>query len=445
MAHVHDARLERTAQRVVTIVAVVLALVTLGGVFALYARDDPRELVDLGLVSEVYDAEVVATEQGPCEGTRARDAVNCDRVEFELTQGPDDGETTTIDFPESTTTPDLGVGDHVVLSYNPDADPGFQYQYSDRQRRPVLLWLAVLFAVAVIALGRLKGVAALAGLGASLVVIVLFMLPAMLDGASPVLVAVVGGSAIAYLALYLAHGFKSLTTVALLGTLASLGLAVVLASVFTELARISGFASEEAVLVSLSSEIDLAGLVLAGMVVGALGALDDVTITQASAVAEVRAADPTMSRRRLASAGLRVGRDHVASTVNTLALAYAGAALPLLILFVLSAQSLGTVANSEVIAVEIIAALVGSIGLVAAVPLTTWLAVIVVEGPADDDWLPPAPRLDDADVVSGSTGALPVPPDEDELTPPPPRRRRRRGRPSPPADAPAERDFWDDD
>ena len=438
MAHSHGAGLERTSQRVVTIVAIVLAAVTALGVFLLRADDDPHELVDLGLVSEVYDAEVIRIDEQPCEGTTRQDEITCQNVEFELTQGPDDGDTTTIDFPESTTTPDLSVGDHVVLSYNPDADPGFEYQFSDRQRRPALLWLAALFAIAVIALGRLRGVAALAGLGASLVVIIVFMLPAMLDGQSPVLVAVFGGSAIAYLALYLAHGLKPMTTVALLGTLAALALAVALASLFTELAQISGLASEEAVLVSLSSEIDLTGLVLAGMVVGALGALDDVTVTQASAVSELRAADPHMSRRRLASAGLRIGRDHVASTVNTLALAYAGAALPLLILFVLSEQSLGTVANSEVIAVEIIAALVGSIGLVAAVPLTTWLAVAVVKGPMVDDWLPPIPE---------SHEGRPAPDAHAELEPAPePRSRRRRERePTKPIDAPVDRDFWDDD
>jgi hypothetical protein len=141
-------------------------------------------------------------------------------------------------------------------------------------------------------------------------------------------------------------------------------------------------ASEESILLTIGSKgLDLQGLVLAGMVFGALGALDDVTVTQASAVWELRAADPTMSRFALYRAGLRIGRDHVASTVNTLALAYAGASLPLLILFVLSRQSLGTVANSEVISVELVRTLVGSIGLVAAVPLTTWLAARLAPGP----------------------------------------------------------------
>jgi uncharacterized membrane protein len=265
------------------------------------------------------------------------------------------------------------------MSYDRRAEPGFRYQYADRQRRSTLLWLVLLFAAAVIALGRWRGVAALVGLGASIAVLLRFVLPALVDGTEPVLVAIVGASAIAFLALYLAHGFHAMTTVALLGTLGALAITVGLAWVFTEAARFSGFSSEEAFLVQLGTKggVDLAGLVLAGMVLGALGALDDVTVTQASAVWELHTTDPSVTRRTLARAGMRIGRDHVASTVNTLALAYAGAALPLLILFVLSRESLGTVANSEVVATEIVATLVGSIGLVAAVPLTTWLAVLL--------------------------------------------------------------------
>jgi uncharacterized membrane protein len=173
----------------------------------------------------------------------------------------------------------------------------------------------------------------------------------------------------------LAHGFGPKTTVALLGTLASLVLTAVLASVFVEAAQISGLASEEATIVRLgAAQIDLAGLILGGVVIGALGAIDDMTVTQASAVWELRTANPEMPRRELLRSGLRIGRDHVAATVNTLFLAYAGASMPLLILFILSRQSLATVANGEVVATEIIRTLVGSVGLVASVPITTWLA-----------------------------------------------------------------------
>jgi uncharacterized membrane protein len=166
-----------------------------------------------------------------------------------------------------------------------------------------------------------------------------------------------------------------------LGTLGALALTAGLASLVVELARISGFASEEAVVVQIgAANIDLAGIILGGVVIGALGAIDDMTVTQASAVWELRAANPGTSRRSLAAAGLRIGRDHVASTVNTLALAYAGASMPVLLLLVLSRQPIGGLVSGEVLATEILRTLVGSIGLVAAVPLTTWLAAAAVPG-----------------------------------------------------------------
>jgi len=387
MAHAHgDGRvaIPRRTRRLLTFVSVVLGIATLIGVVLLRSPGDvgKRTGPDIGLISRIYDATVISTRKGPCANTTAADRVSCVTVRFRLNQGPDKHKTTSIDFPVSPTTPKLTKGDGVVLSYEPRADPGFRYQYSDRQRRPVLLWLAVIFAVAVVALGRLRGIAALVGLAASIVVLLTFVLPAILDGRSPVLVAVFGASAIAYLALYLANGFNTRTTVALLGTLGALALTVLLASAFTSLAQLSGFASEEALLVKIGQHgLDLSGVVLGGMVIGALGALDDMTVTQAAAVWELRSANPQLTRSSIFRSAMRIGRDHVASTVNTLALAYAGAALPLLILFVQSRQSLGTVANSETVATEILSALVGSIGIVASVPLTTWLAARVVGEP----------------------------------------------------------------
>jgi uncharacterized membrane protein len=286
----------------------------------------------------------------------------------------------------------LGVGDEAIVDLFPDSDvfeafavspPSVEiaYQFAgDFQRRSLLLWSAVAFAVAVIAVGLWRGVAALGGLVASLGVLLLFVLPAILDGRSPLLVAVVGSSAIAFLALYLAHGFRRMTHVALIGMVSALTLTAVLSAVAVELARFSGFATEESTLLTFFEGIDIRGLLLAGIVLGTAGALDDVTVTQASAVWQLRAADPTQPQREVFRRALAIGRDHIASTVNTLLLAYAGAALPLLILFVLSEQSLGAIANSEVVAVEIIRTLVGSIGLVAAVPITTWLAARTADG-----------------------------------------------------------------
>jgi uncharacterized membrane protein len=360
-------------------VAIAIAAATILGLIVLWPRGEARQdFSELGFTSEVHAAEVIDVETVPCPGSTPDLDIPCRRLILELRQGPDEGSITTIDFPLTEGGMDFTVGEEVVLNRIPGAPAGSEYQFADRQRRLPLLWLALLFAGAVVLLGRLRGLAALAGLGVSFVVLLKFVLPAILQGRSPLLVALVGAAAIAYLALYLAHGVNLMTTTALLGTLASLALTAILANVFVEIAKITGLTTEEALLVRIgAAEVDLAGLVLAGVVIGALGAIDDMTVTQASAVSELQAANPEFSERQLRRASMRIGRDHVASTVNTLVLAYAGASLPILILFVFSAQSLGAVANSEVIATEVIRTLVGSVGLVASVPVTTWLAVRV--------------------------------------------------------------------
>jgi len=234
--------------------------------------------------------------------------------------------------------------------------------------------VALVFAAAVIGLGRLRGVAALAGLAVSLVILLWFIVPAITAGRDAVLVAVVGGGLIVLVALYLAHGYTPLTHVAAVGAFSALALTAMLSWLALAVAKFSGFATEESFYLTGLEGVEIGGLLLAGIVLGAIGALDDVTVTQASAVWEVNRANPELGKNDLFASGLRVGRDHIASTVNTLLLAYAGAALPLLILYSLSALPLGVVASSEVIAVEIVRTLVGSIGLVAAVPITTWLA-----------------------------------------------------------------------
>ena len=388
VAHSHDhAAVDGVVpQRVrhrLSVIAVVMGVLTAIGLVVLWPDHDiSADVAKLGLVRDVHQAEVLRTQRGPCAGTeQAGVSVSCDKVTFRLDGGPDRGETRTIEFSDAPNKPELAPGDLVVLNHVQGGPKGFDYTYSDRQRRPVLLGLTALFAIAVIALGRWRGVGALVGLGASLFVILQFVVPSMLAGHSPPLVAIVGASAIAFLALYLANGVRTMTTVALLATLAALAITVALATVFTELAHFSGAVDEESLLLKFgATTIDLEGLLLAGMVLGALGALDDVTVTQAAAVGELRAANPRATRRELYRSGLRVGRDHVASTVNTLALAYAGASLPILILFSLSGRSLGAVANGEIVAVAIVSALVGSIGLVSAVPISTWFAALVATG-----------------------------------------------------------------
>jgi uncharacterized membrane protein len=272
----------------------------------------------------------------------------------------------------------VSIDRRVLLGHQPDVE-GSEYVFLEPDRRAPLLVLAGVFALAVVALGRWRGATALVGLIATLLVLFLFVVPAILDGRDPLLVSLVGSVVIAFAALYLSHGVNVRTTVALLGTLGGLLCAASFAIVFMDIAEISGFASEEALfLTALGTNLDLGGLILGGMMIGALGAIDDITVTQASAIWELRSADPSMSRRRLVRSGLRIGRDHVASTVNTLVLAYAGASMPVLVLFVLSDQPASTVANGEIVATEIVRTLVGSLGLIASVPITTWLSVDVV-------------------------------------------------------------------
>jgi uncharacterized membrane protein len=242
-----------------------------------------------------------------------------------------------------------------------------------------MLLLAVLFGVLVVAVGRWRGLAALVGLALTALVIVRFVIPSILENNSPVAVAIVGSAAIIFVVIYVAHGFNPKTTTALLGTLASLALTAGLAAVFVAATHLTGLSSEETTsLQSTLGNVPLQGLILAGVIIGSLGVLNDVTVTQASSVWEIHSANPERPARDLYRAGMRVGRDHIASTVYTLVLAYAGASLSLLILFSLSNQHAVNVLTGDLVGQEIVRALVGSIGLVASVPLTTALAVVVV-------------------------------------------------------------------
>lgn len=355
----------------------VLALALLTVIGLVWLWPDPTEQLPTSpeFALEVVTGRVQSARDGSC--SFASD-LSCHRVVFEITSGRDAGSVTSQEFEISTSAPRFTEGEAVVLNMVDTEDPRLRYQWSDRDRRPVLWALGAVFALAVVGLGRLRGLAALGGLAASVGLLVVFIAPAILSGSNPVLVAAVGGSAIALVALYLAHGWSPLTHVAAIGTFSALALTLVLSAVVANLARFSGFGSEEALFLAFVDGLQIQGLILAGAVLGAIGALDDVTVTQASTVFELHSVNPEVDRRRLFQSGLKVGRDHIASTVNTLLLAYAGASMPLLLLFTLSEMRLDFIANSEVVAVEIFRTLVGSIGLVASVPLTTWLAATVV-------------------------------------------------------------------
>lgn len=384
-----EAALNRRTRQVLRAVLVATAVLAGIGVVALWpgpveSPEDQASTV-LGFDVELVKAEVSAVEAAPCAGAElgaevpSPDAPSCVEVSALVTSGAPEGEVATFEMVLTDVGARLAVGDRVVLTYAADAPAGQQYQFSDFERDRSLVVLAVVFAVAVVALGRWKGVRALAGVVLTLVTLAVFVLPALLNGSNPVVVATVASVLLAFVALYLTHGVSDTTTVALTGTLASVLLTGLLGWLFVGLTDLTGFADEESAFLSaIAGGIDVRGILLAGIVIGSLGVLDDVTVTQVSAVNQLRRANPGLSRSELYGRGLAVGRDHVASTVNTLVLAYAGASLPLLLLFTQTGQSIRTVLTSEVVAAEIVRTLVGSIGIVVSVPLTTWLAAITV-------------------------------------------------------------------
>jgi uncharacterized membrane protein len=288
------------------------------------------------------------------------------------------GERVTLESGGPDGSPRLRPGDRIFVGHS-DADGVRQYYFSDFDRDRPLLLLVALFVGAAVLLGRASGVRALVALVASLLALVWFVIPSVLHHHSPLAVAIVGSAFIMLVVLYVTGGLNTQTTVAVLGTMASLALIAVLAWAFVQATKLTGLADEDALfLTAAGGRINMQGLLLGGIIIGSLGVLDDMTVTQVSAVWELRRANDRWSAGTLYRAAERVGRDHIASTINTLVLAYAGASLPLLIYFTQSNQQLRHVLTNETIAVELVRTLVGSIGLIASVPITTALAAFVV-------------------------------------------------------------------
>ncbi len=269
----------------------------------------------------------------------------------------------------------LNVGDKVVLSeYGDDGE----FSVMDKYRLPALWVVFGIFVVLVVIVGRLKGTGALLGLGLSIFVLMQFIIPHIISGESPIIVSILGAFVIATLSLYLAHGFSKRTSIALLGTLITLAIASVIAILVVPFTKLAGMGSEDAMYLQFGQfdTLNLRSLLLGGMIIGVLGILDDVTTGQVAAVDEIHKANLKLKFGELYAKGLSVGREHIASLVNTLVLAYAGASLPLLLLFYsASSEPLWVTLNSEFIVEEIIRTLVGSAALILAVPISTLLAV----------------------------------------------------------------------
>lgn len=261
-----------------------------------------------------------------------------------------------------------------VKTYNID---GVSYAVTDHLRLFPLFVIFVFFFALVALFGKTRGVMSLAGLLVSIFIIAAFIVPQILAGRDPLMVSVAGSFIILCISLYVAHGFKKQTTIALASTFSTLVCSAILAVIFVKAGHFFGSGSEEALYLQLGTmqDINLRGLLLGGIIIGTLGVLDDITTVQTATIKELKIANPALSFRGLYRRGIVIGREHIASLVNTIALAYTGASLPILLLFSLQTSSpLWMVVNSEVISEEIIRTLVGSVSLILAVPISTMFA-----------------------------------------------------------------------
>ena len=376
MSHVHDHDVSlgplprRTRIRLLGVV-VPFIVATLAGIALLWPSH--------GLVGEKNKAITVTGTVTDIHGCPKAQGLPSDCIigTVALSQS-DGGSTVEAGLPYGENTPDVNVGDRVVLSYSKDAPPGQQYVWADFDRTRPMLALILVFVLAVVFLSRWEGVGSLFSLGVSLGALYVFVLPALSHGESPLLVAVAAASFIMIVALFATHGISAMTSVAVIGTLLSLALTACLGLVFTDVMHFTGLGDEtNRVLVSVLPDVQFDGLLLAGLIIGALGVLDDVTVTQAAAVWELAAGNRQTTRPALFAAAMRIGRSHVSATVNTLVLAYAGAALPVLLTFSAINDNGFKVGLTDTVSQEIVRSLVGSLGIIAAVPITTAVAVAV--------------------------------------------------------------------
>ena len=394
----------RRARIVLTAIVVPIIIATLVGLVALWpgksslVGSQPFGAEGTSLETATITSKSVADCQGAIQslGDASTGGLLTDAVCARITSGKGKGLVLPVHVPaESMSAADVGDGMRVM--YTPAAvTSGTPYVFVDYQRQTPVLGLAVVYLVLVVAVAGRKGILSALGLVLATAVLVFFMIPALLDLASPMWVTLVGASAMMLLAVYIAHGVSVRTTTALLGTIVGVVITVALSLWGVGAANLTGATEETSMtLAAAVPGLSLRALLTCGMVIAGLGVLNDVTITQASAVWELHAANPALGRTRLFTGGMRIGRDHIASTVYTLAFAYAGTALPLILAASLIDRSMIDTVLSGEIAEEIVRTLVSSIGLVLAIPATTAVAALLCRTtPVDDvvEVVEPAPR-----------------------------------------------------
>ncbi|GGD28559.1 YibE/F family protein [Nocardioides daphniae] len=393
-SHAHEAHPESVRMRRWALVVLVpLALVTVVAMVLLWPGAVEREDQTPGAgqargtvvsVDEVTCSEELADEVNGC-GTATVEVTEVTEVDDGDDQGDpvQVGESVEVALPNGPGAPRIDVGDDVLMIHMATPD-GRTFDVVDHQRGAQMWVLAAAFALAVVAFGRWRGVTSLAGLALTFAVLLWFVVPGILGGESPIVMALVGSAFIVLSVMYLTHGIGMVTTVAMLGTIASLALTGALAWLAVEGLHLTGVTDDISTTVGMDLGVDMRGLLLAGIVIGSLGVLDDVTVTQSATVAELARANPAYGTGHLYRAAARVGRAHIASVINTIILAYAGSTLPLLVLIVASNPSIADVVSDQVLAQEIVRSAVATIGLIAAVPLTTLLAAVVAARLARD-------------------------------------------------------------
>jgi uncharacterized membrane protein len=385
--HSHGPVTHDPARRGLAIVlaGVVLAIATaaVAAMFVLWPEPDkvPKDINPYGAQGvSMVDATVTKVDPFDCNsGGEGPDGLpevtgDCAHVSAKVKGG-----TAKFDLDAAHFKSGMEVGDKITVVRIEPKGQTVSYQFYDYRRGVPLAALAVAFAVLVTVVARWRGLFALVGIGVTLLALTKFMLPAFLAGENPLIVAVVGSTAIMIVVLYLAHGISIRTTSALFGTLVGIAMTAAIGWGATGWSNLSGIGSEDdQTLIATVPAVQLAAVVAATMVIAGLGVLNDVTVTQASAVWELRAGQPMARATELFTSAMRIGRDHIASSVYTLVFAYAGSAMTVLLLITAYQRGLAEMATTEQISQEIVRTLVGAIGLVLAVPITTLFAVWLV-------------------------------------------------------------------
>lgn len=303
---------------------------------------------------------------------------NVQKIEVLITKGEIKGKTIHIESQvlEQSKKENYKTGDELLIISTKDAAGNEFYYIADKIRRTSLYILFGVFILLALVTGKKQGALSLLGMAASFLVIFTYILPQIIMGQNPVVTAIIGATIIIPITFILSHGMNAKTIISIISTITALVITGILSYIFVNFSSLTGTASEESTfLVSeIGKNINLQGILLAGIIIASLGVLDDVTIAQASLIQELKRANEKLMFKDLFKRGMNVGRDHIASVINTLVLVYTGASLPLLLLFTYSNRSFSEVVNYEIIASEIVKMLVGSIGLILAVPITTVIA-----------------------------------------------------------------------